>query len=303
MSDKRYFIRIFCYSSQICLRRVDYFVQKPIFLSMKLRYAVSFVVSMLFALVSTGCVTTNIHKFRMTVSESPEVHGANIKQEAHSGSWRFSGNVNYNFEKNVNITENTSESKDLDEFLNDLAVLKRTKFQSAKYKMGGVDFSGKVDYLYKARGFVIGGGLGYKDGMISHLTIGANFSHFEFGSFIGVYCLHSDIEYWGETSEGSDGVSVTFKDHNDQTNTSIFAGMYAGLYFDKLFFNLSVSSYKPNPKMKEIDLRVPGIATVYLTTGYRLNRWFEFSVGGIATYIDAPNGFNGGVTSGISLYL
>lgn len=187
--------------------------------------------------------------------------------------------------------------------MNDLAVLKRTKFQSAEYKMGGVDFSGKVDYLYKARGFVIGGGLGYNDGIISHLTIGANFSHFEFGSFIGVYGLHSDIEYWGETSEGSDGVSVTFKDHNDQTNVSVFAGMYAGLYFDKLFFNLSVSSYRPNPEMEGTDLSVPGIATVYLTTGYRLNRWFEVSVGGIATYIDAPNGYNGGVTSGISLYL
>ena len=79
--------------------------------------------------------------------------------------------------------------------------------------------------------------------------------------------------------------------------------MYAGLYFDKLFFNLSVSSYRPNPEMEGTDLSVPGIATVYLTTGYRLNRWFEVSVGGIATYIDAPNGYNGGVTSGISLYL
>lgn len=270
---------------------------------MKNRHAASFVFCILFALFSTGCVTTNIHKFRMSVSESPEVHGANTKQEPHSGAWRFSGNVNYNFDKNVNITENTSELKDLDEFMNDLAVLKRTKFQSAEYKMGGVDFSGKVDYLYKARGFVIGGGLGYNDGIISHLTIGANFSHFEFGSFIGVYGLHSDIEYWGETSEGSDGVSVTFKDHNDQTNVSVFAGMYAGLYFDKLFFNLSVSSYRPNPEMEGTDLSVPGIATVYLTTGYRLNRWFEVSVGGIATYIDAPNGYNGGVTSGISLYL
>ena len=50
---------------------------------MKIRHAASFVFCILFALFSTGCVTTNIHKFRMSVSESPEVHGANTKQEPH----------------------------------------------------------------------------------------------------------------------------------------------------------------------------------------------------------------------------
>lgn len=33
----------------------------------------------------------------------------------------------------------------------------------------------------------------------------------------------------------------------------------------------------------------------------RINRWVEFSVGGIVTYTSEE--FNGGVTSGISLYL
>ena len=79
--------------------------------------------------------------------------------------------------------------------------------------------------------------------------------------------------------------------------------MYAGLYFDNLFFNLSVSSYEPNPKIEDSDLNVPGIATAYLTIGYRFTQQFEFSIGGIATIVDAPAGTNVGVTSGISLYL
>lgn len=269
---------------------------------MKFKHAASFTLCIIFALFSTGCVTTNIHKFRMTASESPEVHGINTYQENNTGSWRFTGKVIYNDEKNVDITKNTSESASLDRLFD-----KQAEFKSATYKMGGIDFSGTADYLYKGSGFVIGGGLGYKDGIFSHLTVGANFSHFEFGSFIGVYSQFNDIEYQGETGTdclNSDGDCETFNRHYDSHNTSIFAGMYAGFYFDKLFFNLSISSYNPNAKIEGFNLDVPGIATAYLTTGYRLNRHLEISVGGIVTHIGTSDSQdNIGVTSGISFYL
>jgi hypothetical protein len=269
---------------------------------MKFKYAASFLLCIIIALFFTGCVTTHVHKFRMTASESPEVHGANTLQKDNSSSWRFTAKVNYNDEKKVDITENTSDSPDLDKLFDN-----KTEFRDAKYMMGGLDFSGKVDYLYKGSGFVIGGGLGYKDGIFSHLTVGANFSHFEFGGFIGLYSQYSDIEYWGEKGKDCKDTREdceAFGDQNYHIYTSIFAGMYAGLYFDKLFFNLSVSSYRPNPRVEGTDLDVPGIATAYLTTGYRLNRWLEISVGGIITHIGTSESHdNAGVTGGVSFYL
>lgn len=269
---------------------------------MKFKYAVSFLFFILFALFSTGCVTTHVHKFRMTASESPEVHGANTQQKPYSSSWRFTAKANYNDEKKVDITEDTRDSPDLDKLFDSPTV-----FKDAKFMMGGLDFSGKIDFLYKANSFVIGGGLGYKDGLFSHLTMGANYSHFEFGTFIGMYNQYSEIEYWGEKGEDcndSENYCTKFSDQNYHIYTSIFAGMYAGFYFDKLFFNLSVSSYSPNPRVNGTDLDVPGIATAYLTTGYRLNRWLEISVGGIITHIGTSESKdNAGVTGGISFYL
>lgn len=269
---------------------------------MKFARTTALVIYALTALLNTGCVTTQIHKFRMTASEAPEVHGANTNQKQNSSVWRFTGKVNYNYEEKVNISEDIYETADLDRLFE-----KEIKFKDAAYEMGGLDFSGKIDYLYKGKSFVVGGGLGYKDGLFSHLTMGANFTHFEFGTFIGTYSQYSDLEYWGETGEDcgdDDGECKTIGDHTSRFNASFFAGLYAGFYFDKLFFNLSVSSYGPNSEIEGIHLDTPGIATGYLTAGYRLNRWLEFSVGGVFTYIGTSDWHdNVGVTGGISLYL
>ncbi len=260
---------------------------------MKFKHAASFLLCIIFALFCTGCVTTNVHKFRMTASEAPEVHGANTQQASHSSLWRFTGKINYNAEKNANITKDVSEAPDLDRLF-DVPI----KFKDASYKMGGLDFSGKGDFLYKASNFVVGGGLGYKDGFFSHLTVGANYSHFEFGAFIGGYNQRIDIEYSGEKDDDS------FDSHGHDFSTSLFAGLYAGFYLEKFFTNLSVSTYSPSPQIEGIDLDVPSITTAYLTIGYRLNRWLEFSVGGIATFIDTSEGNSyPGVTGGVSIYL
>ena len=173
--------------------------------------------------------------------------------------------------------------------------------------MGGLDFSGKGDFLYKASNFVIGAGLGYKDGFFSHLTMGANYSHFEFGVFLGGYNQYIDMQYSGDKGEDcgdSDSDCSNFSHSGTDFAGSFFGGFYTGFYLEKFFTNLSVSTYSPNPKIEGINLDVPRITTAYLTIGYRLNRWLEFSVGGIATFIDTSEGNSyPGVTGGVSIYL
>lgn len=254
------------------------------------------------ALVNTGCVTTNLHKFRMTASEAPEVHGANTNLEKKSTSWRFTGKVNYNYEKKVNISDDIYWNKSLDELFdgNDL------ESGDAAYKMGGLDFTGKVDFLYKSDYFVFGLGAGYKDGLINHITFGWNFSHIEFGAFTGVYHQYSDLEYSGEVvSDGDDGDDYrTIREKDSQLNTSLFAGAYVGFYIDKFFANYSLSLYTPTPEINGKTLSVPTITSHYFTIGYRLNDWIEISAGGIITIIDVSDwGDNFGYTGGVSLYL
>lgn len=253
------------------------------------------------ALVSTGCVTTNLHRFRMTASEAPEVHGANTNLKPKSNNWRFTGKVNYNYEKKVDISENFHWNKTLDELFDG----EKIESSDAAYKMGGLDFTGKIDYLYKSNYFVFGLGAGYKDGIISHVTFGWNFSHFEFGAFTGVYHQYSDVQYYGEvvTSDCEDeGDCQKISDHHSEFNTSVFGGAYAGIYLDKLFFNYSVSTYTPNPQISGKGLNIPSITSHYFTVGYRFNDWLEITAGGIFTDIDDA-GTNGGYTGGVSFYL
>lgn len=252
---------------------------------------ISFSFLALVTLLTTGCITTTIRNFSMTASEAPEVHGANTEQESFSAMWRFTGKVHYNFQEDVDITDDTYKDGSLDDlFSNDDIMVKKST-----YRMGGVDLSGKIDFLYKVGWFMCGGGLGYKDGAFLHTTLGANFSHFELGAFLGVYNQYSEMSYEIEKDDETDW------GYDSDFNASLFGGGYAGFYLEKLFFNLSVSAYEPNPKIEDIRLSVPTITTGYLTAGYRINRWVEFSVGGIVTYTSEE--FNGGVTSGISLYL
>lgn len=259
----------------------------------------------LFALVSTGCVSTYVHKFRMTASEAPEVHGANTYQMPHSSSWRITGKVNANQKKNVDITEESSVYKDLSHLFENYE-----DFSHATYAMGGIDFTGKIDYLYKIDNLILGMGVGYKDGVYHHFTLGYNFFNFEFGGFIGGFHQYSDLEYDGQSCEDvsfyDDKYCRPFEDHHYRFNSSIMGGMFAGVYFDRLFFNYSMSMYKPSPiieSREDYDLSVPTIMTNYFTTGYRFNRWIEFSVGGIATYVEGVSAWNLGFTGGISLYL
>ena len=258
---------------------------------------------MAFALVSTGCVTTQLHKFRMTVSEAPEVHGANTNQKQNSSTWRFTGKVNYNYEKKVNISEDIHRPMNFDEMFDENIL----EFDDAAYKMGGLDFAAKVDYLRKSNYFVYGLGVGYKDGFFNHLLFGWNFSHFEFGAFAGLYTQFNEMEYEGVVvDDDEDDAGQTIRDHSSHTGNSFFAGAYAGFYLEKLFFNYSISTYFPPSITIEnrLELSVPRITSHYFTVGYRINDWVEISAGGIFTIIDVSDwGDNFGYTGGVNLYL
>ena len=104
----------------------------------------------------------------MTASEAPEVHGANTCQTPHSASWRVTGKVNVNDKKDVDISEKVSRTGGIDDVFDG----KYYSFGSAIYEMGGIDFTGKIDFLYKADFLVIGSGVGYKDGVFHHFTMG-----------------------------------------------------------------------------------------------------------------------------------
>ena len=98
-----------------------------------------------------------------------------------------------NYEKNVNISEDIHWSKSLEEMFDGDDL----ESSDAAYKMGGLDFAGKVDYLYKSNYFLFGLGAGYKDGLFNHVTFGWNFSHIEFGAFTGVYHQYNEMQYYG----------------------------------------------------------------------------------------------------------
>ena len=269
---------------------------------MKVRQTIAFALLTAYALVSTGCVTTQLHKFRMTVSEAPEVHGTNTNQKQNSSVWRFTGKVNYNYEEKEDISEDIHRTMDLDELFDE----KKLQFDDAAYKMGGLDFTAKADYLRKTEYFVYGFGLGYKDGLFNHIMFGWNFSHFEFGAFAGLYTQFNEVEYEGVIIDDDEDVAnETIRDNSYHTGTSFFAGAYAGFYLEKLFFNYSVSTYLPPYVTIEdkLELSVPRITSHYFTVGYRLTDRIEISAGGIFTDIDTEGGANGGYTGGVSFYL
>jgi len=228
----------------------------------------------------------------MTASEAPEVHGANTYQQQHSASWRVTGKINSNTRRDVKIT----------------AEPFRTKKEGAEadwlYKMGGVEFTGKVDFLYKADRAILGTGVGYNNGIYHHFSFGGNFSHVEFGFFIGLYHQYFDADYVGEHCEVvlfSDDKCDSFSNESHGLYTTVFGGGFAGLILGDFFLNYSLSIYVPSPTIEDSSPGLSGIYSNYFTMGYRFH-FVELSAGLVATFID--EGFvNYGFTGGLTFYL
>ena len=231
----------------------------------------------------TGCVSssTRINRLKVSISEAPEVHGMNTNFSTHSSMLRINGKMNVSKHKDMSYSSDEKE----------------------EYKMGGVNIAGKLDYLYKTNTFMLGMGVAIDNGLYHHFTLGWNFSHFEFGGFLGLFHQFSDIQYSGEkcTATKKQNVSIDgsvlwredvctsytpFGRNTSDFNTNLFVGTFAGIFIDKYFFNYSLSFYSPDIKIEDEIYDLPSITSHYFTLGYRLNKKFEFSAGAVLTKAD-----------------
>ena len=131
-----------------------------------------FLFSLIVILSSEALAYESERILNATVSDAPEVHGSNTTQEPYSSMWRVSGKVIGAKEEKIDDKERT-------------------------YEIGGVEGSGKIDYLHKSGTLIFGAGLGYDDGLYYHLTLGWNFRDFEFGFFTG-HILMNNSKKGGE---------------------------------------------------------------------------------------------------------
>ena len=263
---------------------------------MKIKQKGKLLVIILSTLFFLGCegYHTKLHTLDMTVAEAPEVHGANTNQAPHSASWRFTGKINSVHKEEVQ--ETTKRNNQYSENTN------------ITYKIGGIDFSGKADFLYKVDGFIFESGLGYKDGIYHHVSFGANLQYFEFGIFLGLYHHYVEMDYNASRCEydyyifsDNDEKCETYSDNQSDFFTSPFIGAFASIYIDKFFINYSASIYSPRVKIKENKPNLATITTQYITAGIRINRWIELSAGASITYINTPHWYYG-FTGGLSFY-
>ena len=263
---------------------------------MKIKQKVKIFISILSTLFFLGCegYHTKIHTLDMTVAEAPEVHGANTNQDSHSASWRITGKINSVQKKEVKETTKRNNEHSENTYIT--------------YKTGGIDFSGKADFLYKVDGFFFGSGLGYRDGIYHHFTLGANLQHVEFGLFFGLYHQYIEMDYNATKCDYEYDLFIqkteeceAYKDNQQDYFTSPFIGAFASIYIDKFFISYSASLYSPRVKIEEHSLDLAAITTQYITAGIRINRWIELSAGASITYINTPQWYYG-FTGGISIY-
>ena len=265
---------------------------------MVIRHTALFIAFSLACLFSAGCTDNyiKVHSLKATVSEAPEVHGANTSQKPHSGTFRFTGKINSN-------RPNTSHEQISNH------IHGSTYFTDVYYKLGGIDFSAKADFFYKRDEFFFGTGVGYKDGIYHNFLLGANMQHLEFGLFFGLYHQYSNLSYevsrctydYDILTKSKETCEPSYKEQIDRFNHNPFMGGFAGIILDKMFFNYSVSVYSPQIKIEDYSLDAAIITSNYLTLGYRLNKWVEISGGAIITYLDTPLGYDG-FSVGTSLY-
>lgn len=247
-----------------------------------------------FIFLFTGCSlpsVKNLH-LNMDVSEAPEVHGANTYQLSNTSLKRLTGKLNYNLEDE---REFENGSRDI------------------VYEVGVLDFTFKYDYIKKGKDYLFAGaGVGYKDGLFYHFSLGANMPHIEIGGFLGLYHHFTQLDYKGEYCTESFLFFPTecepFSKEDYDITTSLFVGAFASFYLEKFFINYSVSVYDPTVTLKipngDYSLSLPSISSHYLAFGYRLNKRLEFTSGAIFNYIHSPAAsWYIGLTSGINFYL
>ena len=150
----------------------------------------------------------------------------------------------------------------------------------------------------------LGTGIGYNNGIYHHFLFGGNFSHVEFGFFIGLYHQYFDADYVGEHCEVvlfSDDKCDSFSNESHGLSTSLFGGGFAGLIFGDFFLNYSLSVYAPSPEIEGGSPDLSGIHSNYFTMGYRFH-WVEVSAGFVMSLVEGSIA-SYGFTGGLSFYL
>lgn len=250
-----------------------------------------------------GCMATStrINKLKVSTSDAPEVHGYNTNLAVHSDVLKINGKINISSRENVSISKKENE----------------------EYEMGGIKVAGKLDYLHKINTLILGLGLGIDDGIYHHFTLGWNFTHFEFGGFIGSFHQYGNVQYDVErciatekqntTLDGivlwSNDVCTSYIPYNknkSEFNSDLFIGLFAGVFIDDFFYNYSLSYYYRDIDIEGERHRLAAVTSHYFTIGYKLNEQFEFTVGGVVTEIGdkVPKrhiGFNGSVSYNLKL--
>lgn len=243
-----------------------------------------FIATTLFSVIFLqGCVaaSTRINKLKVSTSDAPEAHGYNTNMSAHSSVLKINGKINISSRENVSISKKGNE----------------------EYEMGGIEVAGKLDYLHKINTLILGLGLGIDDGIYHHFTLGWNFSHFEFGGFIGTFYQYGNVQYDIERCTATKKQNVTldgtvlwtdevcasyvpYSKNESEFNSDLFIGLFAGVFVDNFFFNYSLSYYYRDLDIEGEKHSLAAITSHYFTLGYKLNEKFEFTVGGVLTGID-----------------
>jgi len=232
------------------------------------------------AILVCGCTTTQISRFELETSEAPEVSGPNRYLEPKTTTYRLFGTLK--LDKNEDIAV-SGKYRDWDA---DTLAKVKTFFANGIYHMGGFEGTGGFELYKKSDNAVYGLGIGYNDGIYHHITYGFNFQHFEFGSYLGFFHQYMHVKYSGSSCSGVNTCLHDNEDFNEDKNvfeSSLFWGLYAGVFIGDFFLNYSLSGYTPGLDTDDESVSTPTITSNYFTLGYHINKNFAVSVGAVGS--------------------
>ena len=224
------------------------------------------------AVIVCGCTHTSVSSFNIQASESPEVYGVNRNLEDHTSTLRAFGSFK------IDPKENLRASGSYTDWVQDSILKIKSYDVSGVYRMGGPEFTGGLEWYHKAKYALCGFGVAYNDGIAHHLTFGLNYSHFELGTFIGLFHQMSKSKF----------------------RTSLFFGTYGSVYVGDAFFAYSLSSYSPHIEA-EASVSADAITTHYFTLGYHITKSIEATAGAVASNVGTQ--WHWGGAMGVGYYL
>lgn len=225
------------------------------------------------SVIACGCTHTSVSSFSIEASEAPEVYGVNRSLEDRTSTLRAYGSFK------IDPKENLSANGSYTDWVQDSILKWKSYDVSGEYRMGGFEFAGGLEWYHKAKYALCGFGIAYNDGIAHHLTLGFNFSHFEFGTFIGLFHQISRSKF----------------------RTSLFFGGYGSVYVGDAFLAYSLSDYTPRVSSDGTSISVNDITTHYITLGYHITKSFEVTAGAIGSNVGTQWHWAGSM--GVGYYL